>query len=74
MSSTNLLCLFTYRLFWPIKLCQASRKFWAIGYSVSSTQEFSEILELAKKSTSTPVIISVEVDYSRNPVLIDDDF
>ena len=41
---------------------------------MSSTQEFSEILELAKKSTSTPVIISVEVDYSRNPVLIDDDF
>jgi hypothetical protein len=41
---------------------------------VSSTQEFSEILELAKKSTFTSVIISVEVDYSRNRVLIDDDF
>jgi acetolactate synthase-1/2/3 large subunit len=54
-----------------VKLAESFR---AIGYSVKSTQEFSKILELAKKSTSIPIIISVEVDYSRNRFLIDDNF
>ncbi|HEY7082529.1 MAG TPA: thiamine pyrophosphate-dependent enzyme [Nitrososphaeraceae archaeon] len=54
-----------------VKLAES---FGAIGYDVNSTEEFSKILELAKKSTSIPVIISVEVDYSRNRILIDDSF
>ena len=29
---------------------------------------------MAKKSTSIPVIISINVDYSRNRVLLDDSF
>jgi acetolactate synthase-1/2/3 large subunit len=54
-----------------VKLAES---FGAIGYNVSSTQEFHKILETAKKSTSIPVIISVKVDYSRNRILIDDSF
>jgi acetolactate synthase I/II/III large subunit len=48
--------------------------FGAIGYAVKSTNEFPEILEKAKMSKKTPVIISVNVDYSRNKVLLDDNF
>ncbi|HEY7571585.1 MAG TPA: acetolactate synthase large subunit [Nitrososphaeraceae archaeon] len=54
-----------------VKLAES---FGAIGYDVNSTEEFGEILKLAKKSTSSPVIISIKVDYSRNRVLIDDNF
>jgi hypothetical protein len=31
-------------------------------------------LEKATESSSVPVIISIEVDYSRNRILIDDNF
>jgi hypothetical protein len=31
-------------------------------------------LEKAKESTSIPVIISIDVDYSRNRILLADDF
>lgn len=48
--------------------------FGAIGYHVYATDEFTEILEKAKVSKNTPVIISVKVDYSRNQILIDDNF
>lgn len=54
-----------------VKLAES---FGAIGYYVNSTEKFGEILEMAKKSTSIPVIISVKVDYSRNRILIDDSF
>ncbi len=54
-----------------VKLAES---FGAIGYDVNSTEEFGEILEMAKKSTSTPVIISIKVDYSGNRILIDDSF
>ena len=54
-----------------VKLAES---FGTIGYNVNSTQEFSEVLEMAKKSTSIPVIISINVDYSRNRVLLDDSF
>jgi acetolactate synthase I/II/III large subunit len=42
----------------------------AIGYSVKSTEEFSIVLEKGK-STNMPVIISVDVDYSRNRILLE---
>jgi acetolactate synthase I/II/III large subunit len=54
-----------------VKLAES---FGAIGYNVRSTEEFSEVLEKAKVSKSSPVIISIDVDYSRNRLLLDDSF
>jgi len=54
-----------------VKLAES---FGAVGYRVRSSQEFSEILEQAKKSKDKPVIIAVDVDYSRNKLLLHDDF
>lgn len=54
-----------------VKLAES---FGAIGYNVRSTEEFSKVLEKAKVSKSSPVIISVDVDYSRNRLLLDDSF
>lgn len=51
-----------------------AESFGAIGYHVGATDELPEILEKAKVSKNTPVIISVKVDYSRNQILIDDNF
>lgn len=51
-----------------------SRSFGAIGYAVKSTEELPAILESAKQSKNTPVIISIVVDYSRNQILLHDDF
>ena len=51
-----------------------AESFGAIGYNIKSTKEFSKVLEEAIKSKSTPVIISIDVDYSRNRVLLDDSF
>ncbi len=51
-----------------------ANSFGAIGYAAKSTKEFSEFLEKAKKSEKIPVVISVDVDYSRNKVLLDDNF
>jgi len=48
--------------------------FGAIGYQVKSSEEFPKILEEAKKSTDRPVIIAIDVDYSRNKLLLHDDF
>ncbi len=48
--------------------------FGATGYAIKSTKEFPEILEQAKMSKDIPVIISVDVDYSRNRILLDDNF
>jgi acetolactate synthase I/II/III large subunit len=48
--------------------------FGAIGYSVKSVNELSDYLKKAKRSKDIPVVISVEVDYSRNRILIDDNF
>jgi acetolactate synthase-1/2/3 large subunit len=48
--------------------------FGAIGYAVKSTLEFPEILEQAKMSKDVPVVISVDIDYSRNKILLDDNF
>ena len=46
----------------------------SIYYDVKFTNDFCNILEKAKESTSVPVIISVGVDYSRNRILLDDNF
>lgn len=54
-----------------VKLAES---FGAIGYNIRSTKEFSKILKKAKKSTHIPVIISIDVDYSRNRILLDDNF
>jgi acetolactate synthase I/II/III large subunit len=51
-----------------------AQSFGAIGYDVKSTKDFCSILEKAKESTSVPVIISIAVDYSRNRILLDDNF
>jgi acetolactate synthase I/II/III large subunit len=51
-----------------------ANSFGAIGYAVKSTVEFPDILEQAKMSKDIPVIISVDIDYSRNKVLLDDNF
>jgi acetolactate synthase-1/2/3 large subunit len=48
--------------------------FGAVGYAVKSTLEFPEIMELAKMSKDLPVVISVDIDYSRNKILLDDNF
>jgi acetolactate synthase-1/2/3 large subunit len=50
-----------------------AQSFGAIGYYVKSTEEFSKILEKAKESTSVPVIIAIDVDSSRNQILLNDD-
>jgi len=54
-----------------VKLAES---FGAIGYNVRSTEEFSKVLEKAKVSKSSPVIISIDVDYSRNRLLLEDSF
>ena len=51
-----------------------AQSFGAIGYDIKSTKEFRNVLEKAKESTDIPVIISISVDYSRNRILLDDNF
>ncbi len=54
-----------------VKLAES---FGAKGYDVKSSIELSRILEKARESIDVPVVISVNVDYSRNRILIDDNF
>ena len=54
-----------------VKLAES---FGAIGYNVKSTEMFPIVLEKAKESTHIPVIASIDVDYSRNRILLDDNF
>lgn len=51
-----------------------AESFGAIGYNIESTIEFSKILCKAKESRETPIIISIDVDYSRNTLLLNDNF
>jgi acetolactate synthase I/II/III large subunit len=51
-----------------------AQSFGAIGYHVKSTEEFPKILEKAKESTTVPVIIAIDVDYSKNQILLKDEF
>ena len=48
--------------------------FGAIGYAVQSVNEFSNCLKKAKESKDIPVVISADVDYSRNKILLDDNY
>src|ERR671911_491139 len=48
--------------------------FGAIGYAAKSVNEFSDCLKKAKRSKDIPVVISVDVDYSRNRILLDDNY
>ncbi len=52
-----------------VKLAES---FGATGYKVKNTQEFRKTLEKARDSVSIPVIIAIDVDYSRNNVLLED--
>jgi acetolactate synthase I/II/III large subunit len=54
-----------------VKLAES---FGAIGYAARSVGEFSYFFKKGKMSKNVPVIISVDVDYSRNRILLDDDF
>ena len=49
-----------------------AESFGAVGYVVKSTEEFPMILEESKKIKDKPVIIAIDVDYSRNNVLLND--
>ena len=51
-----------------------AHSFGARGYHVKSVKEFEDILEQAKQEKEKPTIIAVDVDYSRNRILLDDNF
>ena len=51
-----------------------AQSFGAIGHYVKSTKDFRNVLEKAKESIDVPVIISIDVDYSRNRILLDDNY
>ena len=51
-----------------------AQSFGAMGYDVKSTKDFRNVLEKAKESIDIPVIISIDVDHSRNRILLDDNF
>jgi len=51
-----------------------ANSFGARGYHVKSVKEFEDILEQAKREMEKPTIIAVDVDYSRNRILLDDNF
>jgi acetolactate synthase-1/2/3 large subunit len=53
---------------------QIAESFGAVGFHVKSPQELSQILESAKTISDKPIVIAVDVDYSRNEVLLDDTF
>jgi len=49
-----------------------AESFGAVGYKVRNTQEFQTILKKARDSEYVPIIIAVDVDYSRNDILLED--
>lgn len=51
-----------------------AKSFGAIWYKVNSTEEFSIYLDKAKKSTDTPIIIAADMDYTRNNILLNDEY
>ena len=51
-----------------------AKSFGAIGYHVKSVREFEERLDEAKQERNKPTIIAVDVNYSRNRILLDDNF
>ena len=51
-----------------------AKSFGINGYHVKSVKEFEEKLRVAKQENEKPTIIAVDVDYSRNRILLDDNF
>ncbi len=51
-----------------------AKSFGAIGYMVNSVPEFEIVLKKAIKSIDVPVVIAIDVDYSRNTVLLNDEY
>ena len=51
-----------------------AQSFGAIGHHVKSVKEFEEKLAEAKLEKIRPTIIAVDVDYSRNEILLDDSY
>jgi len=49
-----------------------AESFGAVGFIVKSTEDFPKVLEEAKKIKDKPVIIAIDVDYSRNELLLND--
>ena len=49
-----------------------AKSFGAVGHHVKTTEEFPKILEKAKQSKDIPVVIAIDVDYSRNHLLLED--
>jgi len=54
-----------------VKLAES---FGATGFKVNSTEEFERIFEKATHATDGPTVIAVNVDYSRNSVLLNDEY
>ena len=54
-----------------VKLAES---FGATGFKVNSTKEFEKTFEKATHITNGPVIIAVDVDYSRNSILLNDEY
>jgi acetolactate synthase I/II/III large subunit len=54
-----------------VKLAES---FGAKAYDLKSSIELPKILEEAKELTEVPTVISVNIDYSRNRILIDHNF
>ena len=61
-----------YTRFMNPDFVKLAESFGALGHKVKSTQEFQTILRKAKDSVSVPVIIAIDVDYSRNDILLED--
>ena len=51
-----------------------AKSFGAVGYHVKSVKEFEERLRDAKQEKYKPTIIAVDIDYTRNRILLDDNF
>ncbi|AFS81057.1 acetolactate synthase [Candidatus Nitrosopumilus koreensis AR1] len=51
-----------------------AESFGAKGFHVKSSQEFEQSLKDAKLVQDKPIVIAVDVDYTRNEVLLDDSF
>jgi acetolactate synthase-1/2/3 large subunit len=63
-----------YTKFGNPNFVELAKSFGALGYNVKSVEEFSQVLNDAKSVTDKPIVIAVDVDYSRNAVLLDDNF
>lgn len=51
-----------------------AKSFGAIGYKINSTEEFQLVLKKALQSIDTPVVIAIDVDYTRNSILLNDEY